>query len=476
MQMKYMIKSYMTLAAIVALSACTFNQGTESTIPLSVNPTTIDFTEYSGTTDLTLKSSSEWEVSSMPSWVSVLRINSAKSALYEWAVSIYAPANEGDERQGIIEFRTNQETVSVSVRQDRHQVVVIPVESISLSSSELTLETGSSATLTYTIRPSDATNQNVNWHSNNESCITVSNGVVTALAVGSARITVTTEDGGKTATCNVTVQEKKIPVTGVSLDKTSLTLAKGEKHTLSVNVTPADASNKKVNWSSSNESVANVSSMGEVTAVSVGTATITATTEDGEKTATCTVTVVIPVESVSLNKTSLIMNVDEKQTLSATVKPSDATNQNISWSSSNESVATVNSSGEVTARTPGSATITVTTEDGSKTATCNVTVNVPVESVSLNKTSLVMTEGEKVTISADVKPSDAANKKVVWTSSNASVATVSSSGEVTAIAVGYATITVTTEDKGKTATCSVTVKAKDLDSSNNENTGEEEMF
>ncbi|MDD5951281.1 MAG: Ig-like domain-containing protein, partial [Bacteroidales bacterium] len=182
-------------------------------------------------------------------------------------------------------------------------------------------------------------------------------------------------DGGKTATCQVTVNARIYNVESVSLDKTSITLTEGDSQTLTATVYPANATNKKVSWKSSDESVATVSN-GQVTALKAGTATITVTTEDGGKTATCQVTVnakVYNVESVSLDKTSITLTEGDSETLTATVSPSNATNKNVSWKSSNTSVATV-SNGKVTALKAGTATITVTTEDGGKTATCQVTV------------------------------------------------------------------------------------------------------
>jgi uncharacterized repeat protein (TIGR02543 family) len=139
--------------------------------------------------------------------------------------------------------------------------------------------------------PSNATNKAVKWKSDNESVATVTNGLVTAKAVGNTNITVTTEDGGFTATCTVTVT---VPVTGVTLNKTMLELDVGDTGTLITTVLPSNATNKNVSWSSSNTAVATVSVSGlhgTVTAVSAGTAGITVTTEDGGFTATCTVTV-----------------------------------------------------------------------------------------------------------------------------------------------------------------------------------------
>jgi hypothetical protein len=171
-----------------------------------------------------------------------------------------------------------------------------------------------------------------------------------------------------------------VKVSGVSLNKTTLELAVEGGETLAATVSPADAENQAVAWSSSDAAIATVDQSGMVTAVSAGTATITVTTQDGGKTATCTVTVQaakIAVIGVTLDKTTATQNVDETLTLVATVTPNDATNQNVSWRSSNDAIATVDNSGTVTGIAAGTATITVTTEDGDKTATCTVTVSEP---------------------------------------------------------------------------------------------------
>ena len=171
------------------------------------------------------------------------------------------------------------------------------VTGVSLDKTRLNLNVGVGATLTPTITPSNATNQNVTWESSDTKVVTVDNGLVTAVAEGTATITVTTADGGKTATCEVTVtQPAKTPVTSVTLDKTSLTLDVGGSDTLAVTVKPDNATNKAVTWSSSNENVATVDQNGNVKAVGAGTAIITAAASDGSgKTATCTVTVNGPV-------------------------------------------------------------------------------------------------------------------------------------------------------------------------------------
>jgi uncharacterized protein YjdB len=344
---------------------------------------------------------------------------------------------------------------------------VIPVTGVSVTPTSKTLTEGESFTLVANVQPADADNKSVTWSSSNASVASVdASGKVSALKPGTAIITATTRDGGKTATCTVTVERKVIPVTGVSVTPTSKTLTEGESFTLVANVQPADADNKSVTWSSSNASVASVDASGKVLALKPGTAIITATTRDGGKTATCTVTVerkVIPVTGVSVTPTSKTLTEGESFTLVATVQPADADNKSVSWSSSDAGVASVDASGKVLALKAGTAIITATTQDGGKTATCTVTVErkvIPVTGVSVTPTTKTLTEGESFTLVATVQPADADNKSVSWGSSNTSVASVDASGKVLALKPGTAIITATTRDGGKTATCTVTVERK----------------
>ncbi len=168
----------------------------------------------------------------------------------------------------------------------------------------------------------------------------------------------------------------------------------------------------------------------------------------------------VAVTDVSLNQTSATLTTGGTLTLVATVEPDDATVKTVEWESSNPTVATVLSSGLVTAIAPGSATIMVVTDDGNKTATCALTVNariVSVTSVSLTQTSATLTTGGTMTLSATVEPDDATNPAVTWMSSSTITATVDNAGKVTALAPGATTITVTTADGGYTASCALTV-------------------
>lgn len=202
----------------------------------------------------------------------------------------------------------------------------------------------------------------------------------TPTADGTFNFTVkATNDGGSDSKeLSITIGEQtNVPVNHVLLNKTSTTLTVGNTETLTATVEPANATNKAVTWSSDNSGVATVSN-GVVTAVTPGTATITVTAQgDSTKSASCTVTVTaaaVPVTGVTLNKTSTSLYVGDTETLTATVAPDNATNKNVTWSTSDANVATVEN-GVVTAVSAGTATITVTTEDGGKTATCTITVS-----------------------------------------------------------------------------------------------------
>ena len=341
-------------------------------------------------------------------------------------------------------------------------VYATPATGISLNKTSATLKVNETVTLSATVTPTSATNRKVSWKSSDESVATVSStGVVTAKSIGNANITATTTDGTNiSATCKVSVVET--PATGISLNKTAATLKANQTVSLTATVTPSTATNKKVSWKSSDESVAAVSSDGVVTAFKVGTTNITATTTDGTNlSATCQVTVEATLATgISLNKKAVTLEVDDNETLTVTVTPSDASNKKVNWKSSNTSVATVSSTGVVTAKAVGTANITATTTDGtSLSATCKVTVEPTlVTSLSLNKSVATLKTNETITLIANVFPTAAQNRTVTWSSSDTSVATVSSEGVVTALKVGTATITATTTDGSNlTATCKVTV-------------------
>ena len=336
----------------------------------------------------------------------------------------------------------------------------IAVSGVSLSKTSMTLVEGDSETISATVSPSNATNQTVSWSSSPSDVASVDGGKVTALKPGKATVTVTTADGGKTATCSVTVEAKKIPVTGVTLDKTEAELVEGESITLTATIAPEDATDKTVSWVSSDEEIAKVDSEGKVSAIAPGTADITVTTTDGEKKAVFALTVVakvVPVESIAIDKETLELVEGDSATLTATVSPDNASDKTYAWTSSNPDVATVAEDGTVTAIAPGNTTITATSNDGGKTASCEVSVAkrvIPVESVTLSGETSV-TAGDTVTFTYTITPSDATVQDVKWSSSDESVIKVDADGTAVVLKNGVATITVTTVDGEKTASAKI---------------------
>lgn len=297
------------------------------------------------------------------------------------------------------------------------------VKSVALSETSVTLPVGNKLTLSALFTPADAADKRVSWsYTQNGTIRFVSYGTTLATATfaaeapGESTITVTTTDGGFTATCTVTVikPEQPIPVVGVTLDQDSISLDVGDSHTLTAAVSPTYATNKNVTWSTSNSSVATVEE-GVVTAVGTGTATITVTTEEGEFTDTCTVTVSQPtvaVTGVSLSHSSLTLNVSQSSILVATVSPANATNKNVTWSSSDEAIATISPAGLVRAEAPGTATITVTTEDGRFTDTCTVTVNAATPGDIIWDVPSVVSAGDTVDISFGLEGVDTCDTSV----------------------------------------------------------------
>lgn len=259
--------------------------------------------------------------------------------------------------------------------------------------------------------------------------------------------------------------DEGVRVTGVRLNKTSTTVTEGKSVYLTATVSPSGATNKSVRWTTSDSSVATVSS-GMVTGKKAGTVTITAKTADGGYTATCKVTVSsnkAAVTGVKLNKTSLSLSVGGTSTLTATVIPSGAS-KSVRWTSGDATIASVSSSGKVTGKKAGTTTIFVTTVDGGYVASCEVTVTaktVKATGVALSKSVLSLSVGSTSYLYATVRPTGA-NKSVRWTTSDPSVATVSSSGKVTGVKTGTATIIATTVDGGYTASCRVTVTTKTI--------------
>jgi uncharacterized protein YjdB len=246
-----------------------------------------------------------------------------------------------------------------------------------------------------------------------------------------------------------------VAVTGITLNKTSATLAVKSWERLAATVQPANATDKKYFWFSSNPRVVSVNPSGKITGLAPGTAIIYVATRDGFKTASCSVTVgstagQVRVSGISLNLINTIIPVGFADTLRYKISPSNASDQDVRWSSSNSAVAAVDAFGRIEAKAVGTAVITVTTLDGAKSASCLVVVtprvNPPYRGILLNKASSTMLKGEFDYPAMVFYPANENNYSLTWTTSDAGVATVDQNGRVTARGLGTAIITVRTSN------------------------------
>lgn len=285
---------------------------------------------------------------------------------------------------------------------EESEAVIIPesVTGIEVANDyqHMGLFVGGSGKIRYSVLPSNATNTNVTFKSLNEKVATVdANGVVTGVSEGNADIVITTEEGGFEAKCTVRVDG--IDARGIERvgDKT-VTMGLNQTRQLQVKITPSDTTNKNVQWTSSNNSVATVDSNGVVTSKNSGSTIITATTHNGLKTEFF-IEVETPVTNITLNSNEINLNPGGTFKLDATVNPSNASNKNIKWISANESIATVDQSGNVTADVAGTTYISAVSADGKVIATCTVNVSKPVVTKPAKvKIKSAKKKGKKVTL------------------------------------------------------------------------------
>ncbi len=343
-------------------------------------------------------------------------------------------------------------TVNVSVTSSANTITVeftvdVTAPELEIIADRNTLYVGQSGQLSVYLAGSNVT-AGSEYSSSDETVLTIeSDGTYTAVAVGTAAITVSHPDGAK-ATVIITVNgTESIIISGYDQ-----LMEVGSTGRLTATTTPQGIA---VTWSSSNPGVISVDSQGNIRAVATGIAVITATAVDGSgMTGTCIIQVdSVKVESVELNRSTLTLTIGGTQTLTATVSPDDAANKTVVWSSSNPLVASVSNAGVVTAVSVGTAVITVTTVDGSHTATCTVTVQGEVTTIVLDRTSLTIAVSETATIGATTTPTE--NATVTWRSSDSRIVSVDSEGNVKGVSPGTATITVSHGDIS--ATCTVIV-------------------
>lgn len=333
------------------------------------------------------------------------------------------------------------------------------VEKVTLDPERITLGIGKYETIQASVKPSSLKGVSLKWVSSNEEIVQITEAgklsvTIQGVAGGNAVISAINQSNVVVGFCNVTVLQ---PVEGMTLSEGEVTSRIGDKVQLRASVTPDNATNQKVTWKSSNTNVATVSDNGLVTMKAAGTVSIICTSVDNPSVqAFCNVTVLKAVSGVSLDIDSKEMYVGENYRLTYLVSPRDASTPEVIWTSTNTSVVQVDGTGMLTARGVGQAEIIIKTVDGSYMDLCTIVVKQKPTNVKLSVTNLTMNAGEYFYLDAVLTPANSTKEGLVWECVDTNIATVSSSGRVSALKGGQTIIMVKTEN-GATAYCKLTV-------------------
>ncbi len=376
-----------------------------------------------------------------------------------------------DEKILIIDSKQEQQPE----QQEQQQQTEIKMTRIILNKTILSLTEGDTEILSATIQPENATNKDLIWSSSNVNIAKVENGKVTAKNAGTAKIKVSNKDNTVSAECNVTVMEKapvEIPMKKIEVNKLTLKMKVGDKETIVAKILPENATEKDIFWSVTNgKSKIKVVTVenGTITALNKGTAVVSVSNKSKKVITKISVTVLeadnkneeVKITKLNMNKPSLNLKIGEKETLIASILPSNATNKELIWTSSDTSIVTVEN-GKVSAVGKGEAIITVTNKDGTIEAKSNIKVlevsdeEIPLKKIVINRTEMSLYVGNEQLLVASLIPGNTTDTEVYWSSSNEKVAKVEE-GRVIATGIGGAVITITNKDKTVSATCDVIV-------------------
>ena len=345
-----------------------------------------------------------------------------------------------------------------------HVLVIQPIKRVQIDAGTKKVAVGSQLELLPVYTPENATNKSVTWTSRNPAIATVDeNGVVTGVKKGSVNITAKAADGSNvTGTVMITVTQ---PVTAITITQDQIPVIVGRSAQARAQVFPNDASDRKVTWSSSDDTIATVRANGQVVGVKAGTCILTcASNSNPEVAAEATIVVsqlVTEVKCVNEASELSLLTGGSVQT-KWTALPDDATNKDLTFKSLQPKIATVDDKGRVRALSRGVATIVATAQDaGKKHGSVKINVIQPVTGVNMQRNLYYIQRGRNSSIRAVVEPRNANNQRVYWTSDNERIATVrsngTSTGSVYGVANGTTTITATTEDGGFEASTRVRV-------------------
>ncbi len=343
------------------------------------------------------------------------------------------------------------------------------VKSLSITNgSSVTIEKGKNVTLNTSINPSNASHKTVLWSSDDTSVATVdSTGKVTGVANGSTSIRATID--GDPASATITVYVVNF-ATGISINgNDTITVLKGDNTTtLSAIVSPADASpsEKIIKWSSNKTNIVSIDAdSGVIQAKAGGTAIITASagSEGHVVTDTVTVNVRVPTTNISISgDQNITLSKGNSKTLSTVLTPSDSTDS-VTWSSSDSNKVSVDSNGKITANEITTSPVVITATSGGKSSSVNVTVVVPATGITINGTKpLTIQKGQSQTLATTITPNDCTDTNITWTSSDSNKVSVDSTGKVTGVAAGSATITAKVGSVQDTILVNVVVSANSV--------------
>lgn len=370
---------------------------------------------------------------------------------------IYKPLNNNKMRKLLPLFLSTLILFAFSACQKED----LSIKSLTLDKSTLSLTIEDTYQFVVSISPTNLHIPNYTWTTSNKDIVSVDDkGGIKAISVGEATITVLNPDKTLQSSCKVTVLP--INASGISFDVKNIELLVADEVVLTYKISPDNTTNKQIEWSSADVSIATVDNTGKVKAIGVGETKITAKTNN-LLSDICSVKVnPIKATGLSLSQNSISMEISDKQSLAATFTPANTTNKKIIWSSSNSNIALVSDMGEITGVNEGTAQITAKSEDGNFTANCNV--NVKLKGIVLTKSTIETLPNQQELIWVKYSTSNTAYTHATWSSSNPTVANVTGDGEGTNSAsiqtnsVGSAVITATSADGTKIATCNVVVK------------------
>ena len=341
------------------------------------------------------------------------------------------------------------------------------ITNISFVEKSVSVKKGDTLSLIVKVNPTELSGTKFNWKSSDSNIVTVDdNGKITGIENGTATITVTSPNG-KSATITVNVIKDTIEVRKIILNSETNRIDVGSLIQIEATIEPENATNRELIWYSSDSKIATVDSKGVVKGIAPGTITITAMTKDGRVKATKVITVneiITPtpslVESISFPNKNISIKKGDSQGLVVKIIPAELSQINLIWKSSNPNIVRVNSDGVITGVEIGTATITVTSPNG-KTATCEVEVTtdtIPVTEIKLNSDTNSIYVNSMLQLITSIKPTNATDRELVFTSSNPNIASVDDKGLVMGIAPGTVTITATTKDGKVKGTITITVK------------------